>query len=240
MRSHSYLNSAKRIIELYDGAIPLAAWLKDYFRTNKKFGSKDRREVSHVCYCYLRLGKAFIEMEREEKMLVGLFLCSEGPNLVLQELKPEWNEMVSLSLMQKLQMIHVEEQAKEIFPFSGSVSRQINIDDFSISHLTQPSLFLRIRPGSKEKVAGALNAAALNYGLEDNCIRLPNGTKVEDIIAIDKDVVVQDLNSQKVLINSKSQISNLKFSPGTVVQPAGASLSCCMINFRQCISPFPM
>src|SRR6476659_4841485 len=78
MRSYSYLNSAGKIIESYDGSIPLSAWLKEYFRANKKFGSKDRKEVSHICYCFFRLGKSFTTKSREERMLIALFLCSEN------------------------------------------------------------------------------------------------------------------------------------------------------------------
>ena len=60
MRAYSYLNSARTILQLYDGNLPLAAWLKQYFKAEKKFGSSDRKMVSHICYCFYRLGAAFV------------------------------------------------------------------------------------------------------------------------------------------------------------------------------------
>ena len=217
MRSHSYLNSAKKIIESYDGAIPLAAWLKDHFRVNKKFGSKDRREVSHTCYCFFRLGDAFAELEVEERMLIALFLCSETSSLVLQELKPAWNELVQVSLQQKLEMINGCSELKNLFPFASYLSSEIDLNEFLASHLVQPSLFLRIRPGASAKVLKAFDDAGISYLNESNCLRLPNGTKVENVVSIDKDVVIQDLNSQKTLDQLKA--SNLK--------PQAEAWDCC-------------
>src|SRR6188508_3009334 len=119
MRSHSYLNSAKKIIEAYDGTIPLSAWLKDYYRVNKKFGSKDRKEVSHVCYCFFRLGNSFIMQNQEERMLIALFLCSDNSNMILKELKPDWNDIITDSLERKLKLVAVPDEAAKIFPFTS-------------------------------------------------------------------------------------------------------------------------
>src|SRR6478672_6486722 len=101
MRSHSYLNTAKKIIESYEGSLPLAAWLKQFFRSDKKFGSRDRKEISHACYCFYRAGRAFQNHDKEEKLLIGLFLCSVSSNKILSELKPEWNAKITLSLSEK-------------------------------------------------------------------------------------------------------------------------------------------
>jgi 16S rRNA (cytosine967-C5)-methyltransferase len=57
--TRSYLFSAQNIIRAYDGMIPFAAWVKNYFRENKKFGSRDRKNILQLCYGYFRLGKAF-------------------------------------------------------------------------------------------------------------------------------------------------------------------------------------
>ena len=66
-RYHSYINSAKQILELYKGDEPFASFLKKYFGANKKFGSKDRKQVSHLCYCFFRLGKTAMALQIEER-----------------------------------------------------------------------------------------------------------------------------------------------------------------------------
>ncbi|HTN05451.1 Fmu (Sun) domain-containing protein [Agriterribacter sp.] len=58
-RYYSYLNTSAGIIRRYNGDQPLAAFLKSFFAANKKYGSKDRKQISHLCYCYYRTGKMF-------------------------------------------------------------------------------------------------------------------------------------------------------------------------------------
>src|ERR1700694_5639595 len=95
MRSHAHLNTAVSIIRSYNGNMPLGAWLKQYFREQKKSGSTDRKQIGHLCYSYYRMGQAFARYSLEEKILAGVFLCSSRPNKLLEELKPAWEEMVT-------------------------------------------------------------------------------------------------------------------------------------------------
>ena len=181
--------------------MPFATWLRDYFRKDKKFGSRDRKEIAHVCYSYFRLGHAFRETDREERMLLSLFLVSDSPNFILGELKPGWNEMIHLSPIQKLEYLRLENIPPEIFPFNDALSKNIEAPAFGFSFLEQPYLFLRARPGKKETIIGKLNAAAINFEIKNGeTIRLANGIKAEEIISIDEEAVVQDMNSQKVLL----------------------------------------
>jgi 16S rRNA (cytosine967-C5)-methyltransferase len=200
MHSYSYLNTAKRIIQSYDGNIPLAAWLKQFFKTDKKFGSKDRKNIGHTCYCFYRLGNAFQNLSIEERMLIALFLCSDTSNKILEELKPDWNEKISLPVSEKIDLLSAQEEIKEIFPLPGEVSNEILLQSFNLSFLIQPDLYLRIRPGEKEKVLQQLQNADVKFTLlGDECIQLSNQTKVDDILGIDEDVVVQDYNSQRTI-----------------------------------------
>ncbi|MGZ5286303.1 MAG: Fmu (Sun) domain-containing protein, partial [Flavisolibacter sp.] len=71
---------------------------------------------------------------------------------------------------------------------------------FQYSLLEQPDLFIRIRPGKKALVLKKLQAASIAYQEEGEfCLRLLSQTKMEDVLLIDEEVVVQDLNSQKTL-----------------------------------------
>ena len=77
MRYHSYLNSAKTIIDSYNGDIPFAVFLKKYFNANKKYGGKDRKQIATLCYNFYRLGKAIPQLPVEEKIIVAVFLCED-------------------------------------------------------------------------------------------------------------------------------------------------------------------
>src|SRR6476660_8525364 len=104
-RSYSYLNSAVQILSAYNGEEPFASYLKKYFGQNKKHGSRDRKQISHLCYCYFRLGKALLNMLIEERILIGVFLCSDRPNEILELLKAEWNKKIDLPVKEKLLII---------------------------------------------------------------------------------------------------------------------------------------
>src|SRR5215467_4683648 len=76
MRFQSYFNTVIKIIQLYDGSIPLQHFLKQYFAQHKKHGSKDRKYITHLCYSFYRLGKAFNNINTEEKLKSAIFLCN--------------------------------------------------------------------------------------------------------------------------------------------------------------------
>lgn len=214
-RYYSHINSAKEIIAAYTGAEPFASHLKKKFAANKKFGSKDRRQIAQLCYCYFRLGKSLQEVSAEEKLLAGLFLCNRSSNDLLQHLKPEWNDVIETDLEKKLELLNRTVDASSIFSFAIELSAGIDAVAFAFSHLQQPDLFLRIRPGRKETILHQLKAADVSFQLQgDAAIVLPNTTKIEELIMLNKDAVVQDHSSQQVgsfLNNLKSEIGNQKW-----------------------------
>jgi 16S rRNA (cytosine967-C5)-methyltransferase len=200
MRSYSHLNTAKKIVESYDGSIPFAGWLKQFFKQDKKFGSKDRKQIAHACYCHYRLGGAFREIAFEERVLTGIYLCSNSPNRILEELKPEWNDSIGLPIDKKMENLSDTKEIEKVFPFNDELSTQIDVEQFNRSLLTQPYFFLRIRPGKHSKVVKQLEDAGIQYTLLNNdCVQLGNQSKVNEILSIDENVVVQDYNSQRTI-----------------------------------------
>ncbi len=214
-RYYSYINSAKDIITAYTGAEPFASHLKKQFAANKKFGSKDRKQITQLCYSYFRLGNSLQDVSMEEKLLAGLFLTSQHSNELLKHLKPEWNDVIEMQFEKKVNVLNRVVDAASVFPFTNELSDGIAADEFALSHLQQPDLFLRIRPGRKETVLHQLKAAAIPFTLiGENTIALPNATKIEELIMLNKDAVVQDYSSQRVgsfLENLKSEIENRKW-----------------------------
>jgi 16S rRNA (cytosine967-C5)-methyltransferase len=100
-RYHSYLHTAAAILSEYRGGEPFASFSKKYFSRYKKFGSRDRKTISHLCYCFFRVGKSMNGLPVEERILAGLFLCSYSSSEILEDLKPEWNEQAALSIPDK-------------------------------------------------------------------------------------------------------------------------------------------
>jgi 16S rRNA (cytosine967-C5)-methyltransferase len=195
----SYVTTAAAVIQQYDGSTPLNDYLKKYFALHKKYGSRDRKHIAHLCYCYYRLGHAGLALEVEERILLALFLCSEHTHEIISELKREWNEHITDTLQEKLQLIGCPFTIENIFPWQDALSEGIDATAFALSHLTQPDLFLRIRPGQKEKVLSKLKAHIMLYEeYANDCLALFNTTKIDDILEINKEVVVQDYSSQRI------------------------------------------
>ncbi len=191
--------SASACINLYKGEIPFAIWLKNYFREHKKFGSRDRKTVAHLCYCFFRLGAAFQNLSVEERIQTGLFLTSEKSNLLLEGLNPDWNRNAHLSINEKFSILNAPDEWKEIFPLHQFVSTEIETKDFIKAHLVQPDVHIRLRPGHENIVKEKLTTAEINYSeLSEQTIALPATTKLEEILALDVEAVVQDWSSQRV------------------------------------------
>jgi 16S rRNA (cytosine967-C5)-methyltransferase len=210
-RYHSYLNSTKAVLSIYKGDEPLSSFLKKYFSANKKFGSKDRKQISNLCYCFFRLGKAVMNTSIEEKILTGLFLCSNESNEILAALKPEWNETCNLPLNEKLLIINSSLLIAEIFPWENELSEEIDHKKFCQSFLVQPDLFLRLRPGKEKIVVQKLKQTGIEFKMiSDTCLSLQNASKIDEVVELDKEVVIQDQNSQRTGEFIKSEILNLK------------------------------
>ena len=177
------LRYAKMIVEAYDGRSPLSAWLKDFFRANKQMGSKDRRTVSELVYGYFRLGHNDIT-PIEERLKSFIFLSNTLPE-IKQYFFPDGDHKTRV-------------EVEKIFPFRNALSKGIDVTHFSESFLLQPDLFIRVRPGNKDRVIEKLVEQGVNYQVHDeSCIAFPNGTRIEKFLHINREAVVQDRNSQR-------------------------------------------
>jgi 16S rRNA (cytosine967-C5)-methyltransferase len=91
------------------------------------------------------------------------------------------------------------------------LSEGIDREKFLESLLVQPDLFLRLRPGKEEIVKEKLQKAAIEFRIiSESCIAMNNSTKVDPIIELDSEAVIQDLNSQRIGEFLASEIQDLK------------------------------
>ncbi len=199
-RLDNYIQMALALIERYDGAMPLSAFLKQYYAQNKKHGSRDRKLISHLVYTYYRLGK-YAATNQQQRLLIALFLSEPGDSQWAVCLPEAWQQMMQASLGEKcnyLQTQNLTITPAAIFPWIDALSEGIEKEAFVWQHLQQPDLFLRVRPGRMKKVVEALNTNTIAFEAEGNCLRVANGTQIDQLLTINKDVVVQDRSSQQV------------------------------------------
>lgn len=144
----SHVNTASTIIESYKGEIPLSVFLKKFFSANKKYGSRDRKQISSLCFDHFR-----------------------------------------------------KVAAAKLSALKDELSSSIDPEKFQASFLQQPDLFIRIRPGFEKIVIDKLKSARLPAPASPltTCISLPNSTKLDKVLQLNKEAVIQDANSQKVL-----------------------------------------
>lgn len=209
----AYLDTAALLLDQYHGEEPFPSFLKKFFAANKKFGSRDRKQISHLCFCYFRLGHALRDVPVQERLLVALFLCSDAPQPILAQLAPEWNELAATSLAQKIEVIasRYSFQVENIFPFTHNLSVAIEQPAFIASFLAQPDTYLRLRPGKEQKVKTQLNDAGVPYySVVPNSIGVPPAAKLDELLMLNRDAVVQDRSSQQVLSLLEPHFQNKK------------------------------
>ena len=200
--AQQYFTNALAVINTYNGVEPLHFYLKNHFAVNKKFGSKDRKSISHFCYCYYRLGKALTNLPAAQRLTVALFLCNDdisGYTILFEE---SWQQNHTSHLDERIKFIktiYPHFAIKFIFSFADELSETIDAIEFAKSHLIQPDVYMRIRPGNQSTVITKLNAAEIAFkNISQTCLAFNNATKLNSIIEIDKEAVVQDLSSQRV------------------------------------------
>jgi 16S rRNA (cytosine967-C5)-methyltransferase len=206
---YSHITSAIKIIETAKLGEPLVHHLKKFFAADKKFGSKDRKSISSLCYNFYRIGNVLENSTIEDRIAVASFLCSEKRNAFLETIAPQYNKKVEDSLEEKCNFLNIN--VNNIFPFLEKIGEYIVKEKFAYSFLKQPLFYIRVRPNQHEVVNDKLTKANIVFNLiSPNCIALPAATKIENVLHINKEVVVQDYNSQAVFNSIEQYVDSEK------------------------------
>ncbi len=170
------------IIDTYNGSVPLTHFLKNFCKQYPKLGSRDRRVLSDLAYSWYRCSKGVEDFPFEQKMQLCLQLCGADKTLkiLFGEVAKQGTETFGI---------------KQIFTSQAPFSAGINREEWLRSMLVQPSLFIRIRK-DKGKIVALLQENNIEFtAITDSCLALPNGSKIESVLAADS-YVVQDASSQ--------------------------------------------
>src|SRR4051794_13265479 len=122
----------KTIVQTYKGDIPLSHFLKNYFKQYPILGSRDRKLLTSMAYSWYRSSKGLEKLETgfEEKIKICLQVCNTEVNFS------------PLSLPQENELAAQEINLNALFPFEIKLSGGINREDWLLSMLTQPALFI--------------------------------------------------------------------------------------------------
>jgi 16S rRNA (cytosine967-C5)-methyltransferase len=188
----------RTILKSYQGEVPLALFLKDYFRKYPKLGSRDRKLLSQMAYSWYRCSKGFGEETDLFSMVVHSLLLTEtnpAVNIILPE---EWHEKENLTLEEKLEQLEEQDVSfdlEDLAPFPFELSEGISSEEWLGTMLTQPRLFIRAQtdPGQLLEIFAEQD---IDYELiGKHCISLANGTAVDKILPPER-YWVQDASSQ--------------------------------------------
>lgn len=197
-RYFSYLKAAQQLISLYKKGEPLHLHLKKYFANNKQMGSRDRRTVTDLCYAYFRLQPLLNSThDLQHQMLTAAFICGKESKQLAEHLHPEWvsyNELPDMAKMAALEVSNFDQ-----FPFFQQLSSKIRQESFCMMLLQQPKVFMRVRPGFQSKVMERLHAEGVSFEqISAHSLAVPPGTSLDQLLKLNKEVVIQDNSSQQV------------------------------------------
>lgn len=182
---------------MYKGDEPFVHFVRKYFSENKKYGSKDRKTISSLCYQFFRTAHALEHKSEDDKLLYAIFLCEQRSNELLHAIRPDLDDKITLPLKEKLGISGIS--ADDLFPFNSELSSEIDKTAFNLSMLVQPSLFLRSRPGKRTLIQEKLSAAGIPFVNYEDSFELPSASKLGDLITLNRQAVIQDYSSQQVL-----------------------------------------
>ena len=201
MRAENQLRTFLALLESYPVETPLYKFLPGYFRLHKKMGSTDRRVASRLVYNYFRLGKALANHSLKERLFAAEFLCNNQENSFLSFFKPELAAQIHLNIQDKIMVLkeaYPDFELKDVFPFTGHLSKGIDPILFLSSFFIQPDLFIRIQKGYEFQVKQTLTDAGIVFRQKsEQCLALPNGTKLDAIFPTQRYFEVQDESSQQ-------------------------------------------
>lgn len=199
MRADHQLRAFEQILTHYDGSLPLHRFLPGYFKQNKQMGSSDRRWATRHVYSFFRLGKAFLQLNQEQRLSIADFLCHNTLSPIVEKNFPEFTDQIQLSLLEKLEKVKEKFPAfvlTDVYPHHEKLSESLNKEDFLRSFFTQPDLFIRVAEGQAEQVIDQLRSENIDVKqISKTALALPNGTKLETVLK-EGSYQVQDLSSQ--------------------------------------------
>jgi 16S rRNA (cytosine967-C5)-methyltransferase len=205
----SAFRTIQKLIEDYDGSEPLVRYLKNNFRANKKYGSRDRKLYTAWVFCWFRLGKNLTTLPFNERIALAWYVCHGWNSEISKYAASKYfsDSLNSLPNTDELKdrvnhvkKIYPEFDIKLLFPFDTELSDHIPQDDFYYSHVHQPLVWIRPFPGIRDTIIHHAKMQGLNIVIKDSpmhAIGFPPGFNIESLpFSKGTHYEIQDLSSQ--------------------------------------------
>jgi 16S rRNA (cytosine967-C5)-methyltransferase len=207
MYVESQIKRIKHIIDAYKYEQPFSIYLKQFFRSHPEMGSTDRRITREWSFNLLRIGINLDEDAFELRLCIANFLCSKNSNQSLDFLFDKYSafksEETELSLEEKLFIVkkyYPLFKMDNIFQMHEYLNPSIKKNEWYLSFLKKPRVWIRIKNGKREEVINELRKLNIDFVEEDD----QRALSFEPEVSLDKTesfqksfFQIQDINSQR-------------------------------------------
>ena len=205
MREQRQLDRILKILDEYNGEIPLQHFLRNYFRKHQEMGSTDRRVTAQFIYNYFRTGNSLKEVKREERLALSSFLVNTVNTPLLDISLKKCTKLLDADVMMPLELkvlvikkYYPAFLPEDIFPFAAFAGGLLDLSAFKYAILQQPYLWLRIRKLYKDKIIGALEKQGIAFVIENNSIGIKHTIDLKKVQSLESDwFEIQDWSSQQ-------------------------------------------
>ncbi len=207
MRLSNYILKAQEILAAYAFPEPFHLYLKNYFKKNKAFGSKDRKIISALLFGYFRIGKQ-PHLSTAQAMQLGVWLSA---NLDVKYYNDDFffpRDRYNNTIDDKvayLQTLQLKWELAILPTLENKLEQQAILQDYLKPH----AFSIRVRK-NKKRIEKQLEDANIAYTcLDEDIILLQDNVDITTILTTADDYVVQDgtsiqvANSIKVPTNAK-------------------------------------
>ncbi|KAA5536520.1 hypothetical protein F0919_02305 [Taibaiella lutea] len=209
-----FIQHVQRILDTYEGQLPLSLFLRQYFKAYPKLGSRDRRALSEATFIYFRCRNFFDgSVNNMHVIALGYHLC-KSKNAFLAKALHEFNI--------------TESTVKPFFQpnITFNISQGLSSEEWLHSLWQQPQLFIRIRKSINEVVANLkqheIDFEVMNdwYGNVTDCMKIQTGKSIDNLLN-EADYVVQDWSSQQSIYILLNQLKSNPVKAWDVCSGAG-------------------
>lgn len=218
MKAHvvkSYFNTSKDLVQAYieessKKFIPLAVYLKAYYKKNAKYGKRDRNAINDLVYAFFRVGDTMPSNNVEQRILAGAYLCNhkqEGIYAFISEFELSGipYEPGLSDRIKSAPKFFPEFNGNKFLPYEIEFSKGIDKAQYFESFLNKPNTFIRLLEKHRQSVLAQLKDEGIEYeelqGFP-NALKILSSKNLQELSAWKKGYFeIQDLSSQQIVNN---------------------------------------
>jgi 16S rRNA (cytosine967-C5)-methyltransferase len=195
------------LAESYGFEKPMVLFLRNYFRAHRNMGSRDRKIVTQSVYSLFRLGKSLPSHTLSERIAAALFLCSKEADAFtswcVQNHSSLPSENISSPLKEKIKVVqdkYPDFLPVDIFPFQKYLSPEINFEEYVLSLLNKPGIFIRTRKKFIKTILRELSEKNILFKPVEgtDTVEILSSARLEDLPSFQKGYFeIQDWSSQR-------------------------------------------